>query len=234
MSFFVTPYTDEWGETTYQLTTAGYTAFILLLLAIFLIGCALFGKKMNLTTRKIAFSGIAIALGFVTSFIKLVPLPMGGSITLLSMFFIALIGYWYGLGTGLCAACAYGILQLVIDPYILSFPQMMLDYVFAFGALGLSGIFYKSKSKHALTWAYLTAIFGRFVFSFLSGWVFFGAYATVDSFSSPTINAIVYSILYNGSYIGAEALLTIIIISLPPVNKALKQIKNLSGSQTPA
>lgn len=62
------------------------------------------------------------------------------------MLFLVLIGYWYGLRAGLMTAIAYGFLQLVSDPYIISIPQMLVDYIFAFGALGLSGLFSKSKT----------------------------------------------------------------------------------------
>ena len=147
LSIFAKAVTDEWG-TSYQLTTAGYTALVLCMVVILLAGCAIFGKGKKLTAKQLAFSAMAIALAMVTSMLKVVNMPMGGSVTLFSMLFIVLIGYWYGLGAGLTTAIAYGILQLIIDPYIISFPQMLLDYVFAFGALGLSGIF--SKSKYGL------------------------------------------------------------------------------------
>ena len=62
---------------------------------------------------------------------------MGGYVTLMSMLFIALVGYWFGLGAGMTAGFAFGILQMMIDPYIISVPQMLVDYVFAFMALGL-------------------------------------------------------------------------------------------------
>ena len=88
---------------------------------------------------------MAIAAAFVTSEIKLFHLPFGGSITLFSMLFLVLIGYWYGLRAGLMTAIAYGFLQLVSDPYIISIPQMLVDYIFAFGALGLSGLFSSTK-----------------------------------------------------------------------------------------
>lgn len=42
-------------------------------------------------------------------------------------------------------AVGYGILQMLIDPYIINVYQMFLDYIFAFGALGLSGVFSKVK-----------------------------------------------------------------------------------------
>ena len=44
------------------------------------------------------------------------------------------------------ASIAYGVLQLIVNPYIISLPQMFLDYIFAFGALGLSGIFANSRN----------------------------------------------------------------------------------------
>ena len=220
LSIFAKAVTDEWG-TSYQLTTAGYTALVLCMVVILLAGCAIFGKGKKLTAKQLAFSAMAIALAMVTSMLKVVNMPMGGSVTLFSMLFIVLIGYWYGLGAGLTTAIAYGILQLIIDPYIISFPQMLLDYVFAFGALGLSGIF--SKSKHGLIKGYLAGVLGRYFFTFLSGWIFFATY-TPEFFNS----AVVYSLAYNGAYIGLEALITMILISLSPVNKALGYVKEIA------
>lgn len=167
---------------------------------------------------------MAIALAFVTSFIKFLHLPMGGSITLFSMFFICLIGYWYGLRVGLMAAVAYGILQMVVDPYIISVPQMFCDYIFAFGALGLSGVF--SNAKHGLVKGYLLGVVGRYVFSFLSGLIFFGQFAPEG------MHPAVYSASYNGIYIFTEAILTIIIISIPAVSKALTNVKNLATQES--
>ena len=52
-----------------------------------------------------------------------------------------------------------------------------------------------------------------------------------DGFSSGTYapenfpNAVVYSLAYNGAYLAAEAVITLIIISLPPVSKALQTVK---------
>ena len=220
MSIFAIPVTDEWG-TSYQLTTAGYTVLVIAMIAALLIGCAIFGSKKKFNAKQLTFSAMAIALAMVTSMLKLVNMPMGGSVTLFSMLFIVLIGNWYGIGVGLTTGLAYGILQLVIDPYIISLPQMLLDYIFAFGALGLSGVF--SKSKNGLVKGYIFAILGRFVFSTLSGYIFFPTFMP-EFFDS----AIIYSICYNGAYIGAEAILTLVLISLPPVSKALNHVKKLA------
>ncbi len=221
MSIFAIPVTDEYGV-TYQLTTAGYTVLVIAMIAALLVGCAIFGSKRKFSAKQLTFSAMAIALAMVTSMLKLVNMPMGGSVTLFSMLFISLIGSWYGLGVGLTTGLAYGILQLVIDPYIISLPQMFLDYFFAFGALGLSGLF--SKSKNGLIKGYIAAILGRFVFSTLSGYIFFPTFMP-EFFDS----AIIYSICYNGAYIGAEAILTLALICLPPVSKALSHVKTLAN-----
>ena len=160
---------------------------------------------------------MGIALAMVTSYIKVWEMPMGGSVTLLSMLFICLIGYWFGAGYGILTGMGYGILQLVIDPYILSLPQVLFDYPLAFGALGLAGLF--RNRKYGLQIGYIAGVLGRFVFSTLSGVFFFAAYAPEG------MNPWVYSSLYQGSYLGAEGIVTLVIISLPPVMKALNTVK---------
>ena len=174
------------------------------------------------TTKKLVFSAVAVALATLTSFIKLWDMPMGGSVTLFSMMFISLIGYWFGPRYGLLTGVAYGILQFIIDPYMLSIPQVLIDYPLAFGALGLSGFF--SNRKFGLQFGYVVGVLGRFFFAILSGVIFFAAYAPDG------MNPFVYSFLYNGAYLGAEALITLIIISLPPVSKALAKVKNMAKS----
>ncbi len=222
LNFFATSVTDEWG-TSYSLTTAGYTALVALMIALLLLACFLSGSvsKKKFSTRQLLFSAMAIALATVTSMIKLFDLPMGGSVTLLSMLFICLIGNWYGLRTGLMTAFSYGILQLIIDPYIISLPQMCTDYLFAFGALGLAGIF--AHSKKGLIKGYIVGVLGRYFFSFLSGMIFFGTYGADYGMSAP-----VYSLVYNGAYLLSEAVLTLVVISLPPVASALNRIRKLA------
>ena len=172
---------------------------------------------MSNSTKKLVFSALGIALALVTSYIKLWEMPMGGSITLLSMLFICLIGYWFGAGYGIIAGVAFGLLQFIIDPYMVSIPQVLLDYPLAFGALGLSGLFH--NKKYGLQIGYVVGVIGRFVFSTLSGVIFFADYAPEG------MNPWVYSIAYQGSYLGVEMVLTLIIISIPPVAKALSVVK---------
>lgn len=210
--------TNDWGETTYLPTTLGNVLlgiFVLLLL----LGAVFFAKKHSrrLSAKQLVYCAAAIALGSVLSNIKLFHFPTGGSITLLSMLVISLPGYWFGLGAGLMTGLAYGILQLLIDPYILFPMQLVIDYLLAFGALGLSGLFY--QKKNGLIKGYLAGITGRYVFVVLSGWIFFGTYAWEGW------NPFAYSLVYNAIYIFSEAAITILILMLPPVRQALIRIR---------
>ena len=182
---------------------------------------------MNQNTRKIAFSAMAIALATVTSMIKLLHMPLGGSVTLFSMFFITLIGYWYGAGTGLIAAVAYGLVQFVLGPEFYTVPQVIIDYGCAFGALGLSGVFSgKEDSRIKLLSGYALGVFGRYVFSVISGAVFFAEYAP-DTFP----NAWVYSAAYNGAYIGTEALITIVVMVMTPLYGAVCAVTKMARGE---
>ena len=222
MSSFMSLFVKMTDSGSYDLTTGGYVALILLAVVLLLLGNAFFGKRKKFDTTRLAFAAMALALGVVASFIKIFHIPMGGSITVFSMLFVSIIGYWFGIGAGLTTAFAYGILQLMIDPYILSVPQMLIDYIFAFGALGLSGLWSKNKNKYSLIMAYLTAITGRFVFAVLSGYVFFGEWAPEGW------NPLVYSVAYNAGYIYAEGALTVVVLLIPAVAKAFNYIRGLA------
>lgn len=172
---------------------------------------------MKNEVKKLVYSALGVALALVTSYIKLWDMPMGGSVTLFSMLFICLIGYWFGAKYGLITGVAYGLLQFIIDPYMVSIWQVLFDYPLAFGALGLSGLF--CNKKWGLQIGYIVGVIGRFIFSTLSGVIFFAEYAPEG------MNPWVYSMLYQGSYLGTELVMTLIIISIPPVAKALSLVK---------
>lgn len=175
------------------------------------------GGSTSSAVRKLVFSAMGIALAMVTSYIKVWEMPMGGSVTLLSMLFICLIGYWFGAGYGILTGVGFGFLQFIVDPYMLSVPQVLFDYPLAFGALGLSGLF--CGRRYGLQIGFIVGVLGRFLFSTLSGVFFFAAYAPEG------MNPWVYSALYQGSYLGAEGLITLAILSIPPVAKALNTVK---------
>ncbi|MFT4006189.1 MAG: energy-coupled thiamine transporter ThiT [Lacrimispora sp.] len=217
MSFFLT-YSAENEE--YLLKPAGYVLVIVLLAAVFF-ALNLLGRSASnsrkLQTRQLVYCAGAMALAMVTSFIKFASLPFGGSITLFSMMFICLIGYIYGLKAGIMTGVAYGILQFIVEPYIYAPLQVLLDYPLAFGALGLSGLF--GNKKHGLVIGYIVGVAGRYLCHVISGYVFFASYAPEGT------NPMVYTLVYNATYILPELVLTIIVLYLPPVLSAIGQIK---------
>lgn len=213
------------ADGSYMPTMAGYVLLVAVLLAILIIGAALTGRDKKASAKQIAFSGVAIALGTVTSMIKIFEFPMGGSLTLFSMLFVTLVGYWYGTRAGITASVAYGILQLVLWPYIINPVQPIVDYVLAFGALGLSGVFH--NSKNGLVKGYILAVIGRYFFAFLSGLIFFGSYASDYGFTG-FFGPVLYSLVYNGIYLGAEAGITLVLLAIKPVRDAMTSVKKLA------
>ena len=115
MSFFITHIQDpEWGD-YYELAKPGYIALIALIILAIAVAAIIVGRKQKterFSSKTLAFAGIALALAFATSFVKL-EMPMGGSVTLFSMFFITYIGYVYGINVGLVTAFAYSLLQFI-------------------------------------------------------------------------------------------------------------------------
>ena len=204
------------------LTTAGYVLTAVVIFALLIIISVLSNKNKKVSAKQLAFAAVALALATVCSNIRLFRLPMGGAVTLFSMLIVTLIGYWYGSAVGLMAAVAYGLLQMIFDTYVVSLPQVLLDYPLAFGALGLSGFF--SEKKNGLIIGYLVGITGRFLFSVLSGVVFFGMYAPEG------MSPLAYSAAYNGSLIYGEGILTILILMIPAVKSALATVKDQAKS----
>lgn len=182
-------------------------------------------EKKGFSARQIVFCAAALALGFATSYIKVFSMPFGGSVTLCSMLFVVLIGYWYGPEVGLMSGFAYGFLEFAQDggSYILSPMQACMDYIFAFAALGLSGFFY--QKKNGLIKGYIVAILVRGLFHTIGGYLYWMDYMP-DNF--PKSLAAIYPIVYNYSYILAEAVITLIVISLPPVKKALARVRMMA------
>lgn len=221
LDFFTTT-EGAWDDGSVRLKAIGIAVVVVIILALVIISAISHQRnsenKKMLTTKQLVYSAVAIALAMVCSMIKFSSLPMGGSITLFSMLFIVLIGYWYGPSVGIMTAVAYGLLQFVLEPIFYTLPQMLIDYPLAFGALGLAGFFH--KKKFGLQIGYIVGVIGRYVFAVISGYVFFGAYAPEGT------PAIVYSLTYNATYIVPEAIVTLILISIPAVSKALSVVKS--------
>ena len=207
------------------LTAAGYAVTIIAGIILFLAAAFFAAKassKKRMSTKQLVFCAAALALAYLTSYIKLFEMPWGGSVTLFSMLFVVLIGNWYGPKTGLLVGLAYGIIQFIQEPYVLSFFQVCCDYILAFAALGVAGFF--ARSKYGLVKGYIIAVIARGVFHALGGYLYWMDYMP-DNF--PKALASLYPILYNYSYLLVEGVITVIVISIPAVSKALARVKKM-------
>lgn len=205
------------------LTTAGYAVCVVVGILVFALAIFFAGKnseKKKLSAKQLVFCAAAVALAFVTSYLKVFSMPWGGSVTLCSMLFIVLTANWYGPKTGLMVGLAYGILQFIQEPYVLSFFQVCCDYILAFAALGVAGFF--AKSSHGLVKGYIAAVIARGAFHALGGYLYWMSYMP-ENF--PQSLKAVYPIVYNYSFLLAEGVITIVVISIPAVAKALAQVK---------
>ncbi len=215
-------------DEAWALTGAGYALAVVIMLAVFFAGITIAGRKAKITARELTFSAMAIALAFLLSFIKIVDMPWGGSVTLLSMFFVTIVGYFYGPAVGFIAAFAYSILQFIQGGggYMLSPMQVGMDYLFAFTALGASGFFY--KKKNGLILGYLCAIILRGLFHSIGGYMFWMDYMP-ENF--PQSLSAVYPILYNYAYILVEGIITVIVLLIPAVSKGVDSVTRMARGE---
>jgi thiamine transporter len=152
-------------------------------------------------TRVLAEVSVMVALSLVLNFIKVYQLPQGGSITLGSMVPVLLISFRRGPKVGVFSGVVFGMAQMLLDGWFYSPVGMILDYPLAFGALGLAGIFRKTPLIGVVV-----SLATRFLSHFISGVVFFGMYAPEG------MSPIVYSAVYNGSYMLPEMVISGILI----------------------
>lgn len=159
-------------------------------------------------TRALVYGALSVSLSFILSYVKLLEMSMGGSITLCAMLPICLYAAVFGLRQGLLAGLALGILQLFQDLYVVHWAQLILDYFIAFACYGLAGLFPKK-----LPLGLAVAALSRMLCSVLSGVIFFAEYA--EGWSSVWA----YSIVYNGSYMIPELILCILVSQIPVVKR---------------
>ncbi len=213
---------------SFALGRLGYYALIAVLLLAIVLSAIIVDKKQKntkLSAKRLAVCGVAIAMGFVLSYVKF-ELPYGGSVTAFSMLCICIIGYFYGIKAGLLSAVAYSILQFIQtgSSYMLSPMQICCDYFFAFTALGITGFFYK---KDKLIPAYFLAIMVRGLFHTIGGYLYWMDYMP-ENF--PQSLAALYPVIYNYSYILIEGVITILILKIPAVSKMLKRLQAIAVS----
>lgn len=171
-------------------------------------------------TKKITLSAIMVALATVLVILsKLIPAPwlQGGSITLASMVPIIVASILLDTKWGMACGVTFSFIQMMTGFYppptqtFLYFVLVvLLDYVLAFGVLGLAGFFYRVMDKKiwAIPICGIITTTLRYICHILSGILIWGVYAQ----EGQTILA--YSLMYNGSYMIPEIIITGVVLAL--------------------
>jgi len=129
-------------------------------------------------------------------------LPQGGSVNI-GMVPILWLALRRGPKIGIFAGAVFGLVDLVIEPFVVHPIQFILDYPLAFACLGIAGFF-----KKAPVIGVVVSITGRFICHFVSGIVFFPEFAPAG------MSPVLYSAIYNGPYIIVSMIISAIIIGL--------------------
>ena len=201
-------------------------------------------KRVN--TKRLTESAMLLAVAIVLELISKMFIPeqpFGGQLTFAAMLPIVLISYRYGMKWGFVTSFTYALLQMAIggktvaaafqpgyfgDGTMIGNAVIMclLDYIVAYTALGLGGIFRNKLSKPgaALAAGSLVALGARYLAHVASGYVLFAGWAewyfTQEGFPawgaqlvsalSPEMLGLVYSLVYNGMYMVPEMIFTAI------------------------
>ena len=197
------------GLTNEDVNTLGLYLSALLLIAAIIFAAFFFGRKdkKGFDTRSITFAAVCIAMSFALSYLKIVEMPQGGSITIASLLPLMIYSYMFGTKKGVFAGMIYGILQAFQDTYILHPAQFLLDYPVAFAGIGLAGMFARydrlkyPQVKFAL--GAVTAGLVRFLSHFISGIFAFGTFATIDP-------VWLYSLSYQAAYLLPDLAITLV------------------------
>lgn len=185
----------------------------------------------NERVRVIVEIALCVALAAVLNLPGLrirLPFNIAGGTVSLNMLPIFVLALRRGLGPGMVAGALYGLVDVLVDPFVVHPAQFLLDYPVAYGLVGLSGLGSRVWSAHAargrfgkgdsfvLPFLVLGAM-ARLAAHWLSGLIFFGA-------NAPAGQPIwLYSLVYNASYLlpslGFAALATLAV--LPVLERAV-------------
>ncbi len=190
-------------------------------------------KKVNLL--KLCECALMLSLAVVLSFIKIISMPMGGSVTLCSMLPVMLIGIKYGNAAGALVGFLYSLIQLVSDlpggnvfyagiTAKVVIIIVLFDYLVPFTLIGFAGTFRRIKTeKITMLGAYIgifITVLMRFFCHFITG------FSVWKQWAPDGMNKYYYSLAYNISYLLPELLITltvaVLLLQIPQIKKLLK------------
>jgi len=155
-------------------------------------------------TRMLTEAGVAIAIAQVLSFITLFHMPQGGSIKAAALVPLMIYAYRWGGTRGIFVGVVYGILHFILGfKSSVHYLSIILDYLVAYGVIGVCGYFKDSIS--GLITGSIVGIALRWAVSVTSGAVVFASYAPQGQ------NPWIYSMVYNASYMVPDGILNIVV-----------------------
>ena len=172
--------------------------------------------KSHLRIRALCEGAILLALSIVLNYLSkavFANLPNGGSVTL-GMFPMLLYAHRWGMGRGFLIGFSYGLLDMLLDGgYAWGWQSILLDYLLAYTALGLGGIF--KKKSWGIFPDIIIGCLGRFLVHHLSGITIYRIIVPTEVvgfgvFSNPHI----YSLVYNGVYMIPNTLIALVLAGL--------------------
>jgi len=173
----------------------------------------------NLAIRKMVESAILIGIAtLLNEFIKVdAPWAFGGSITLGSMLPLVLVSWRWGIRQGLFSSLVFSLMQLLLGIRNVAYGQnafqmlaiALLDYIVAYSAYCLGGIFKNKAENKSLALALGLVLAGtvRFICHFISGWMIWDALWPNEE----GLPGAVFSLVYNGGYMLPEVLVAVVI-----------------------
>ena len=232
----------------------------LLLIGIVTIGIGLYflsryidkkrGIERKTTTKELVFGAICIALSFVLSMIRLFRLTSAGSITLASIFPVALYCYVFGFNKSMVVCFVFSLLNFCQGPYVISVWSALLDYLLPYLALSLVGIFainpktFSSNGsifkKHGKFFIGLSLYFiVRLSSATLAGVLFWSQGVEFWIFSGDLVGgtAFAYSLIYNLTYILPDTLIAgvvaVFLFSSKSVNREIAKLVSVATVKKP-
>lgn len=181
-------------------------------------------NKFVFDSKSIAYAAICIAMSFALSYLRIVRMPQGGSITPASLLPLMLYAFMFGAKKGIFAGFIYGLLQALQSPDGVIHPaQFVLDFPLAFACMGLAGLFANLKALNKLPQVQfllggIIAGLGRFIMHFISGTFAFGAYAPEGQ------PAWLYSLGYQAGYVLPDVAIAVVAGALALCSPAIVRL----------
>ena len=161
------------------------------------------------TLQRMVTTAVMSALAVILTYIEIQVGPAGGSINIV-MLPIIIVAYCYGLGWGIGSGLVVGFVKCLIGGGIgWGLPSILLDYVLAYAAVGLAGIF--AGKKWGLGLGAAVGCVARFAIHFISGITIYAIVTPETIAGVTTSNAWLYSLIYNGLYMLPSSAIVIVL-----------------------